>query len=38
MSIFLWRVKPEISVGIAGYQSELKEIPPKYQLNMVPAS
>jgi len=38
MSIFLWRVKPETSAGIAGYQSGLKEISPKYQINMVPAS
>jgi hypothetical protein len=37
MSIFLWRVKPGISVGIAGYQSGLKEILPKYQINMLPA-
>jgi hypothetical protein len=37
MSIFLWRVKPETSVGIAGYQSGLKEILSKYHINMVPA-
>jgi hypothetical protein len=37
MSTFLWKVKPGTSVGIAGYQSGLKEILPKYQINMVPA-
>jgi len=35
MSIFLWKVKPGTSVGIAGYQSGLKEILPKYQTNIV---
>jgi hypothetical protein len=37
MSIFMLRVKPGTSVGIAGYHSGLKEILPKYQINMVPA-
>jgi len=35
MSIFPWRVKPGISVRMAGYQSGMKEILPKYQTNMV---
>jgi hypothetical protein len=38
LSIFLWRVKPGTSVGIAGYQSGLTEILPKYQITMIPAN